>query len=198
MDIPGFERRYFAACDTRPLACQARAEGDTTEKLRGYAAVFDSASVDFGDFIEVIKPGAFTRTLKERPDVRALVDHDTGKIIARTASKTMSLIEDSIGLLAEIIPAKTTHGRDILESVSRGDVTGMSIGFVPVTQRWSLIEGRDVLEVLDVELYEVSFVAFPAYEATTAQMRDIFKSRPARRRDLREREVQVLERLIVK
>jgi hypothetical protein len=46
-------------------------------------------------------------------DVRALVDHDTGRVIGRTSAKTLRLSEDDTGLRAEIDLPDTTDGRDL-------------------------------------------------------------------------------------
>ncbi|MFK5282413.1 HK97 family phage prohead protease, partial [Lacticaseibacillus paracasei] len=61
--------------------------------LRGYAAMFDQ--VAYG---EVIRRGAFTKTLAEGDDVRMLINHD-GVPLARTKSGTLTLEVDDKGLL---------------------------------------------------------------------------------------------------
>ena len=73
-------------------------------KIRGYAVVFNTPSEDLGGFVETIEPSAVDRTLRENLDVRALVDHDTSKIIGRTKAGTLALTKDSRGLLVEIDP----------------------------------------------------------------------------------------------
>src|SRR5689334_14048664 len=90
------ERRSFVEC---------RAEAsDNGRKIRGYAIVFNSLSQDLGGFREIVAPEAVDRTLNEGLDVRALVDHDSGKVIGRTRSGTLNLRKDSRGLKIEIEP----------------------------------------------------------------------------------------------
>ena len=65
-----------------------------------------------------------TRTLAEGIDLRALVDHDTGKPLGRLKAGTLRVEPDAHGLRVEIDPPNTTAGHDIVESIRRGDVGG--------------------------------------------------------------------------
>jgi len=80
------------------------AEGRTV--LDGYASVFDRPT-DMGGWSEVIRPGAFTKTLKDGADVRALINHNPDLILARSKSGTLVLEEDDHGLRVLIDPAET-------------------------------------------------------------------------------------------
>jgi phage head maturation protease len=81
--------------------------------------------------LSTIAPGAFSRSLPEFPDVLALVEHDTNRVLGRTTNGTLKLLEDERGLRVEIDPAPTSYGRDLVELVRRGDVGGMSFRFKP-------------------------------------------------------------------
>jgi len=162
-------KKELRSCTEIPLEIETRDDGST--RIVGYAAVFDSDSVDFGFFREVIRPGAFARTLREDGDVRALLDHDTGKIIGRTKAGNLKLTEDSRGLRIELTPIETEDGKKALEWVRSKVVDGMSFGFIPVNDRWSIKNGKSYRELLDVDLFEVSLVAFPAYPGTSAGVR---------------------------
>ena len=137
----------------------------------GYAAVFDSLSEDLGGFRERVLPGAFTETLKGNPDVRALVDHDSSKILGRTTAGTLTLKEDDRGLAVRINPANTTAGIDILKSIKRGDVDQMSFAFQTVTDRWHTEDDEEIRELVEVRLFDTSIVTYPAYEATSVSIR---------------------------
>src|SRR3982751_1046427 len=124
---------------------ETRDEGSKT--IVGYAAVYNSDSVDFGWFKEQIAPGAFARTLRENKDVAALFDHDTGKVIGRTVSGSLVLREDSHGLYSEITPPNVSAGNDALEYVRTGTISGMSIGMYVIDDRWSTKDGQDLTTI---------------------------------------------------
>lgn len=140
-------------------------------KIVGYAAVFNSTT-DLGYFEERIKPGAFARAIKEQQDVRALWNHDANYVLGRTKSGTLRLAEDNVGLRIEIDPPDTQTARDVVESIRRGDVDQMSFAFIATKETWT--DRRDMLplrEIEDADLFDVSPVTYPAYEATTVGLR---------------------------
>ncbi|TPG44231.1 HK97 family phage prohead protease [Roseomonas nepalensis] len=146
-------------------ATELRAAG---RRLEGYAAVFGAAA-KIGAFTETILPGAFRATLASRGDILALVDHDPGRLLARTGSGSLRLAEDSRGLHFSLDVPDTSLGRDILALAERRDLGGMSFTFRAKDEAWP---ARDRRELRAVELLEVSVVqAFPAYSATTVEAR---------------------------
>lgn len=155
------------------LRIETRADGDESrDVLVGHAAVFNQRT-SLGFFDEVVKPGAFTNTLKEGADVRALVDHDPSRIIGRSKdggkTGTLRMKEDNVGLHVSIDVADTGAGRDLMKSVRRGDVDGMSFGFFVREDGDKIKEeksGRILRELRDLDLFDVSPVSFPAYEGT--------------------------------
>lgn len=148
---------------------ETREAGDGMS-FAGYAAVFNSESVDMG-FREFIAPGAFQRTLSARNNVRMLLNHNPEKVLGSTRSGTLRLSEDGHGLRAEADLPPTTSGRDLSVLMQRGDVNSMSFGFtVPRGgDEWTPDGATRTLR--EVNLFEVSVVTFPAYEATSATVR---------------------------
>jgi uncharacterized protein len=147
----------------------------------GYAAVFDSPSEPL-PFTEVIKGGAFQRSLKSRNEIKLFMNHNTDVVLGSSRAGTLRLSEDSRGLLAEADLPDTTAGRDLSVLMQRGDVNSMSFGFSvpPRGDSWS--EDGATRELHQVRLHEVSIVTgFPAYQATTASVRslDILATRTA-------------------
>lgn len=158
-------------------ALETRAEG---RKLVGYAAVFDQET-RIADFNEVVRPGAFKTSLADGTDKLALIDHDAGKVLARTKSGTLRLSEDARGLRFEIDVPNTTLGNDILAMAARSDLGGASFAFsVPDGgESWN----GDKRELRSVVVHEVSIVqSFPAYSGTSVQARSRKERSAAARR----------------
>ena len=169
------EERGKMKHETRNFDAQfeLREEGDGMTFV-GYAAKFNSPSEDLGGFIETIEPGAFRRSLRSRNDVKLLVNHDTGRVLASSRSGTMKLYEDETGLRVEASLPNTSDGRDMAELLKRGDLNKMSFGFAVQKDSWNNEMTERTLK--SVRLFEVSIVAFPAYNATEAMVRSLDKA----------------------
>jgi HK97 family phage prohead protease len=153
---------------TNSVDFEVRAEGDGMS-FTGYASVFNSPSEDLGGFIEYVAPGAFKRSLQSRNEVKLLWNHDSGEPLASLRGGTMQLVEDNRGLKVTAQLPNTTRGRDIAELLRTKVIDSMSFGFNVIKDSWSSNGQTRTLE--SVRLFEVSIVSFPAYEATTAQVR---------------------------
>ena len=169
IQLPDMERRFIPASEFR-------VEGFDQKQLVGYAAMFNKLSSDLGYFREQIAPGAFTQAILN-DDVRALVDHDSSRILGRNTAGTLRLKEDDKGLFTEIDVPDTTVGRDALVSVNRGDISGMSFAFRTIKDSWDYgDEDKDetpIRTLLEVNLYDVSIVTYPAYPDTTVGVRSL-------------------------
>lgn len=152
-----------------PDVTELRAEGDGMS-FTGRAVVYDSPSVPL-PFVERIAPGAATRTLRARNDVKALINHNTDMVIGSTRAGTLRLTEDDRGVIADISLPDTSYGRDLSVSVARSDISAMSFGFTVVKDEWSSDYSERTIH--EFRLHEVSVVAMPAYPATTALVRAI-------------------------
>lgn len=163
---------------SRAQALSLRA-GDSVKTAAGYAALFNTRT-SIGDyFIEEIRPGAFTKSMKG--DVRALIDHDSGRVIGRTSAGTLRLFEDAKGLAVEIDLPETNDGRDLAIQLSRGDISGMSIGFRVLHDEWDETGELPVRTIHEIDLAEVSAVAFPAYPETSIALRSLDAARTDRK-----------------
>ena len=162
------ERRTFTVRDI-----ETRESEDGTMRMAGYAAVFNEASLPL-PFIEKIAPGAFSKTLKETPDVRLLANHE-GLPMARTKNGTMRLYEDEVGLYFEAELANTQEARDLYTLVSRGDVDQMSFAFRVIRQKFNEDRSERLLTEVSLADGDVSIVTYPAYPTTSVEAREAIK-----------------------
>lgn len=175
-DRDGRELRYADGVELRGTPEGACGPG----MLVGYPIVHNSPSEVLKDkksgrsFREIVRPGAASRSVREA-DIRALMDHDPGRVLGRNKAGTLRLVEDDRGVRAEIDLPDTTAGRDAAVSVARGDISGMSFGFrVPKGgDSWDLSGDMAVRHLHDLDVDDVSLVAYPAYPDTEAAMRSL-------------------------
>ena len=154
------ERRFYVDVELRV--------DDEENGITGYAAVFNKYSQDLGFFKEKIQPGAFKKTIKEN-DIRALINHDPNLIIGRTKNKTLELWEDDKGLGFNVKLPDTSYANDLRISIERKDITQNSFGFQTIQDEWSQDGAKRTL--LEVKLFDISPVTFPAYTQTSVKLR---------------------------
>lgn len=182
----------------RGYVAQFRAGGTDEEStghiVEGLAAVCEQetriADV-FGEFVEIIRKGAFDET--DFDDVRLLVNHDfNGIALARSRRNnksdkpnTMQLWVDANGdvnIKADLDTENNEQARALYSAISRGDMDGMSFCFYvsEENQRWHDRDGVKVREILKVDkVIEVSAVNFPAYGGTNIDSRSLDSDRRA-------------------
>lgn len=149
-----------------------REDGDSPV-IEGYFVRFDDKYQIWDRMSESIAYGAFTRSLAEGVDVRALVNHDTTLVLGRTKAKTLELREDPVGLWGKItINPNDSDAMNLYQRVKRGDVSQCSFGFDIRDEEVAVSDNGDThWTIKDVDLYEVSCCTFPAYERTNIEAR---------------------------
>jgi HK97 family phage prohead protease len=151
------------------LELRAMDDSEDGWTVSGYAAVFDSPSEPL-PWTEYVKRGAFRKTIKDGADVRLLIDH-TGVPLARTKSGTLKLREDDKGLYMEArLDPNNPDAVKMRSALMRGDVSQMSFAFETIKDSWN--KERTVRELREVKLHDVSIVTYPAYEETSAEIRN--------------------------
>lgn len=166
-----------------------RADTDVV-RFDGVASVVDTPYMVrdiFGEYAETMTKGVFNRTLKQKADVRLLVNHE-GVPLARTKSGTLSLTADPhLRSSAELDPANP-RVQEIRSAMERGDMDQMSIGFRVRDQRWNA--DYTEREIREVELFDVSVVTYPASPTTSAGLRSVDELLAADMSDWTEDEVR--------
>lgn len=154
--------------------------------VEGYASVFNSMSEDLGGFREIILPGAFSDVLDN--DVRALYNHDSNYLLARTTSGTLELKEDDKGLYYRFEMPNTSYGNDMLELFRRGDLSQSSFGFTVEKDSWRMENGQNIRYIEKVNsLFDVSPVVYPAYAAASSGLRSADPKGESDAKDAREK-----------
>lgn len=172
------ERRFLNTARSR-VECRGDTAGNAT--VEGYAAVFYDGTPDtqfelWDGAVERVMPQAFDRALVDNDDARALFNHDPNQLLGRRSADTLKLSKDGSGLRYSIVTGDTAVARDVVQHIRRGDLQGSSFAFRVLKQEWreeKLDDGHhlEIREILDVELFDVGPVTFPAYEATTTDVR---------------------------
>lgn len=181
----------------RGFTAEIRAVGEDENKsghiVEGLAAVYEQEtriSDIFGEFIEVIRKGAFDEC--DFSDVRMLVNHDmNGIALARSRRNnksdkpnTMQLTVDDRGvnIRADLDTENNEQARALYSAISRGDMDGMSFCFFVSenNQKWSKRDGVEFREIIKIDkVIEVSAVNFPAYSGTNIDSRSLDSDRRA-------------------
>lgn len=136
----------------KSAAFELKAEPDAEGVFEGYASVFDV--IDQG--LDVVKPGAFAKTLASGRKVKMLWQHDQSQPIGVWEH----VAEDERGLFVRGRLVKGVRQADEAgELLKAGAMDSMSIGY-RVKEASDEAGGR--IRALDeLELYEVSLVTFP-------------------------------------
>jgi uncharacterized protein len=126
-----------------------------------YPSTFDV--VDSGK--ERVKRGAFNRTINAwgpegKKRTKVLFNHEPWSIIGRP----LVLREDDYGLYAESQIVPTRLGADVLKLIESEVITEQSIGYTPVRQEKNEDDG--VVDIMEVKLYEYSFLAWGMNQET--------------------------------
>lgn len=167
------ERRAIAVSDF-----ELRKNGDHLA-LDGYASVFNKpyelyGGADKGGWDEVVHRSAFDVTLREKPDLHLLINHE-GMPLARTKSGTLHLSTDSTGLRVKA-PDLDRRDPDVqrLEvKMERGDMDEMSFAFRVKTDEFDEDKGLRTLKEVSLHKGDVSVVNFGANPATSVKMRSL-------------------------
>lgn len=125
--------------------------------IEGYGSVFHN--IDW--YKEKIAPGAFTRSLEEHTKAGTMPAMLWQHYSDQVPGVWTSMSEDKRGLrtAGELI-LDTQLGRESHALTKRKAVNGLSIGFV--TRKSDTDDKTGIRTLLDIDLWEVSIVTFPA------------------------------------
>src|SRR5678815_4245624 len=131
-------------------------------RLVGTAIVFNQLSRELGPpdlrFREQIAPGA----VQYDDTLAAIHNHDTGRVLGRVSSRTLRVLGDATGLHFEVDPPKSAA--DLVESIQRGDATGVSFAFSDARDSWNTTVTPPIRTIHSMRVHEISLATtFAAY-----------------------------------
>lgn len=153
---------------TGGISLRATDEGDG-RTLVGLAVPFDVEVVVrdlWDDYEEVFRRGAFKKTITDRARPLPLLGfHDRRSFPLGPATR---LEETESGLEADFHVSETPDGDAALALIADGALSGLSIGFEPISETTTRGKDRepaglDLVERTEVRLHEISLVNIPAY-----------------------------------
>jgi len=154
---------------------EVRAGSGGAKTIVGYAARFNHYSDNLGGFVEVLRPGAFSRAVND-DRIKGKYEHEL--TLARSGAGTLRVTEDNEGLYYEIdINTRDSEAMNALARIERGDVAFSSFAFTltPDGDTWGETEQgfplREIVPAGVARLYDVSPVSDPAYAATDVAAR---------------------------
>ncbi len=158
---------------------------DDDRYIEGYFIRFNEETELWEGIYEQVSPDAINNSLKNN-DIRALFDHQTSLVLGRTGNKTLTLKKDNTGLYGVVeINQNDKQAMDILARIERGDINSCSFGFNVISEEITdRDDGTTLFTLKEIDLKEVSVVAFPAYDGTSIQ---------ARKKDIKQHKERQLE-----
>ena len=163
--------------ETRAFSFEVRAEQSEEHGnyITGTPIVFDQET-DLGWYSEKIDREALKDT--DLKDVRFLIGHNTSMIpLARSRNNnensTMQMVVNDRGMdiRVDLDTENNADARSLYSAVKRGDMSGMSFMFIVDKDSWEDTDTEHPKRTIRSirKVFEVSAVAFPAYEGTSIQ-----------------------------
>ena len=138
---------------TSPITLELRADGRT---IVGTIVPYGTEA-RIGSYTETFAPGAFADADPAQIPLTTVHDRESLPI-----GRAIALTDTEAGLQAELRVSETRLGDEALTLIRDGAATGLSVGFIPVEDRWD--QARTAVRRIKAKLVEISLVAFPAYK----------------------------------
>lgn len=121
-----------------------------------------------GKVLEVIEQRAFSNAISKNGNIKLLLDHDPGRVLASTGDGSLMLKEDRVGLRAEAVITDA----EVIENAQR--LRGWSFDMQNIED--SIEERADGLPLRHVKAFDMTEVSLilhknPVYSATSIEVR---------------------------
>lgn len=123
-----------------------------------------------GRMIELIESGVFRKALEERSNIDMTIDHEAGRVLAKTSDGTLKLKEDAIGLYADAV----ISDKALAAEARAGNIKGWSFGMKCTADEVEERAGKLPLRrIKGMKLDHVTLVVkkTPVYSATSVELR---------------------------
>lgn len=156
---------------------EARAHDGDIPRISGLGSLYNSRTTlgHFFQWDEEVLPGAWRATItRDGADIRSMFNHDPSRLLGRTTAGSLRLSDTAAGLQYEVdINTDDVNAMSVFSQVQRGDVSGASVWFRVIGEKWTEPTEDNGLErplrqITEGELFEVGPVVFPAFTETTA------------------------------
>lgn len=178
--MPQTELRFTQPREST-VSIEKRADGKRV--IVGYASVFYNSrkagteSELWSGVVERIASTAFDRALADKHDARGVFNHNSDNLLGRVGAGTVRLSKDDRGLKYEIdVDEEDPDHKRVVRKIERGDLAGSSFAFTATRVEWTAEKNTEVRTILDVDLYDVGPVTYPAYEGTSTGLRSSDKT----------------------
>ena len=138
----------------------------------GTASVFHSVDLQ-GD---AVMPGAFAKSLQEKPQVPILLGHNVDDIIGITTS--LEETHAGLAVTGKLVMDANPPAQKAYALMRAKALTGLSIGFTATREKMQ----NGVRQLLEIKLFEISLTGFPACEG--AQVASVKTLPPDHREEL--------------
>lgn len=151
----GVMRRMY-----RPF--KLKGKPDESGMFEGYGSVFGVKD----SYDEIVVPGAFAKSLDQHKAEgtmpKMLWQHDWDKPIG--VYTAMAEDERGLALTGKLLKDGVQQAKEAHVLMGAGALDGLSIGYIPIAWRKSE-QDKNIIELTEVDLWEVSIVTFPANPA---------------------------------
>ena len=118
--------------------------------------------------------GAFSGGSSRGRKCPRLRDHDPSLLLGNTTAKTLTLTDSAEGLQFRCKLPATSASADLLESIARKDLQGVSFGFSVTDDAWADDGAGNLVRTLRaVTLYDISPCSFAAYPDSKISIRSV-------------------------
>lgn len=123
-----------------------------------------------GRVIEIIEQRAFTKAIQRADNIRMLLDHDSGRVLAETRANTLMVKEDAVGLFAQSVVTDP----EVIADAKAGKLRGWSFNIKnPVDTVEQRADGLPIRRITDLDMDEITLVVnkIPVYSSTSIEVR---------------------------